>query len=180
MPSLKDFIEAMSASWPVALAICLGSSVVLACKSLGVSYLASAPAWLFAATFFAAVLSGSVLAVSALRSAINWISHWRKRLRRERLEQRHVEKMSELPATEQAILLYALAQGTQVFAAPMNHRLVEPLIAKGYLCIVPGVHDMSEWPHIVPEHIWRALNRDRERLLKKSELPDPFAEDRWI
>jgi hypothetical protein len=174
MPSLKDFVEAMSTSWPVALAIFLGSSATLIGEAYGIEYLATLPNWLLGTAFLLAVFSGAVLAVSLLRSVLSQIARPFRIRRIRKWKAQHIEKLQRMPTQEIHVLAWVAAQNTQVFLAPLNDAALEPLIAKGYVEIVPGHHSVLDWPHRIPDHVWDFMINEVAGWPNKDQIVRPF------
>lgn len=178
MPNLKDFLEAMSASWPVALAILMGSSAVLVGERVELSYLTTLPDFIFGIAFLLAAFSASVLAVTFIRSVVAQFDALRVHQRRKQQIEKHVSGLADLPNPERDVLTYVAACRTQVFLAPQAHVRLEPLVAKGYVQILPGTHSILEWPHKVPDHIWAELIRLVEPA-DPTSLSNPFSRGGW-
>lgn len=178
MPNLKDFLEAMSASWPVALAILLGSSAVLAGERVELSYLTTLPGFIFGIAFLSAAFSASVLFVTFIRFTLAQFAKSRASQRRKHQIEKHVAGLDDLPAQEREVLSYVAACRTQVFLAPQAHVRLEPLIAKGYVQMMPGIHSILEWPYKVPEHIWAELV-NLVAPVDPASLDNPFSRRGW-
>lgn len=163
MPSIKDFVEAMGATWPAALAIFLAGIAVLASERFELHYLATLPSWVPAAAFIAVVLSGSVLAVAAVRAVIDLARGPIRRRRQARYYAEHVAMLDDLPAQEAMLLAWAVANSTQVISAPYFNPHIKALAAKGYLQILAGSHRPHETPFRIPSHIWKALKSEAEK-----------------
>jgi hypothetical protein len=176
VPTLKDFTDAMSASWPVALAICIGASAVLVGEHFQIRYLTTLPEWLLGTAFLVTVFSGAVVVVALAQWAINLMARPFRRLRAERWKSRHLEELQALPPQEGYILAWAAQQNTQVFLAPYNDQLIEPLIAKSFVEIIPGTHSILDWPHRIPDHIWAAMREWIATYPPDRQLERPF---RW-
>ncbi|RUW26946.1 hypothetical protein EOA34_06590 [Mesorhizobium sp. M4B.F.Ca.ET.013.02.1.1] len=160
IPSLKDFTDAMSASWPVALAACIGSAAVLVGEAFGLHYLSTLPDWLLGAAFLVCVFSGAVVAVAILRFLFSLPRKMLAARRRAKWKRKHVEELQFLPPQELHVLAWAAQCGTQVFTAPYNHQLLEPLIAKGYVQMIGGHHSIVNWPYRIPDHIWEQASNE--------------------
>lgn len=160
LPTLKDIVDAMEASWPAALAIFIASSAVLISGHLGLTYLETLPDWFPGAVFLAAVASGSILFVAIFQSAIGLAMRSIRVRRYKAAETAHLETVKELPPPEIALLAWAVANRTQVFTAPYFNPHVKALIAKGILTIPGGHHHTDETPLFIPDHIWKALKED--------------------
>lgn len=178
MPGLKEFIDAMGASWPVALAACIGSISILVGEGFGISYLATLPRLVFGIAFLIAAFSGAVLIVAIIVKSIAGIEDHRTRRRRAEAKKRHIAALNNLPDEEKAVLNYVASCRTQVFLASMNHNRLEPLIAKGYVEVVRGMHSVVDWPHKVPDHIWNELLLLVPETQNKRALHNPLA-SRW-
>jgi hypothetical protein len=179
MPSLKHFLEAMEASWPVALTVFLGAAALLTCDHFGLSYTKVLPEWFLGAIFIFLVFSSAVLVVSLLRFVVNAIARPIRRKRAEKWRQEHAEKMKDLPIPEIGVLLWAASQNTQVFLAPFNHELLEPLVAKGYVEHVPGHHSILDWPHHIPDHVWTFLRAELRAEPQLDRIENPFRRYRY-
>lgn len=178
MPSLKDLMEFMGASWPIALGVLLASGGMLYADHLSLPYLASLPKWAPGAAFVAALFSGSVLIVAALKSIINMASEPFRKKRRLASQAEHIAGLNDLPDAERYILAWAIANSTQVIAAPYFNAHIKGLITRGYLITPPGSHSALETPLWIPDHIWQALKEAlRGEDLSKFVGARPF--DRW-
>lgn len=178
MPSIKDFVEAMSTSWPVALTIFIGSAAALVGEAVGIAYLAALPSWIFGTAFLFAVFSGAIVIVAALQAFSAWVGRPFRRRRAEQWKANHVEQLNHLPPEEAHVLVWAVANNTQVFLARVSHERLEPLVAKGYLQMLPGHHSILKWPYRIPDHIWEALRKDADELPERSKIPNPLV-DAW-
>jgi len=174
LTSIKEFIEAMTASWPAALAAFIGSAGLLFSDHLGVRYLATLPAWALGVALVVAWFSAGILFVALVRWLLDLVGRPFRRRRKARAKAEHVEGLAGLPDEEKYILAWAGHRNTQVFLAEFNHELLEPLVAKGYVSIVPGHHSILAWPHRIPDHIWKEVRAGVAAHPSKQELRDPF------
>lgn len=157
MPSLKDLLEAMSASWPVALAALLASCGVLAGYHFELDYLRALPAWLPGVAFIAATLAASVLGITVVRFLIDAALNPGRKRRAEQWRQKHIEELDDLPEAELLLLAWALANKTRVFSAPYFNQHTKALSAKGFLIVPGGNHHTDETPFEIPNYVWDAL-----------------------
>lgn len=178
MPTLKDLVEALSASWPVALAALLGTGGILLGEALGLRYLRTLPEWALGATFVAMVFAAAVLAVSALRGVITGVSAMSGRRKRTLAVAAHVARLDDLPQAEKEVLAYLTLKGTQVFLAQHGHHRLEPLVAKGYVKMLGGTHSILQWPYKIPDHIWAELPERVSTDVDRSRMVNPF-EPEW-
>lgn len=160
MPSLKDLMEFMGTSWPIALGLLLASVGLLCADYFAFPYVASLPTWAPGAAFITALLSGSVLIVSVIKMIIDLVSAPFAKRRRLAWQAQHAAGINDLSDPEKLILVWALANSTQVFAGPYFDGNIKALIARGYLSIPPGSHRTDETPLQIPNHIWSALKAD--------------------
>lgn len=175
MPSIKDFIEAMQTTWPVALGIFLGSAAILGADALGVSYVSGLPQWVLGTAFIVSALSASILIVAVIRGLVDLIAGpFRRRRMRER-QKRHIDDIEKLPRDEQYVLFWAASNNTQVFLAEFNNRLLLPLISKQYIIVHTGTHHIHEWPHHIPDYIWDYLRAQYLAAGSPMKLESPFS-----
>jgi hypothetical protein len=174
MPSLKDFIEAMNASWPVALTVLAACCGLLISDALGLSYLAGLPLWVLSTTFIIAVFAAAVVVVRILQGLISAVTAPLRNRRWNAAVQAHLKRMAELPPEEGAILAWAVANKRQVFIANLNEPLLAPLVAKGFIERVSGHHSILEWPYRIPDHIWDELMRQWKKDPFEANYPNPF------
>lgn len=174
MPSLKDFIEAMNASWPVALTIFAACCGLLISDTFQLRYLAGLPSWVLSATFVIAVFSGSVIIVRALQGIISLITAPLRARRFDSAVKAHLKRLEEMPPEEGAILAWAVANKKQVFVAGINEPRLAPLVAKGFLERLAGTHSMLEWPYRIPDHVWDELMRQWNEDPFEFNAPNPF------
>jgi hypothetical protein len=177
MPSLKDFTEAMNASWPVALAIMLGATAVLLSHHYEVAYVQALPGWMLSIAFLIALFSGAIIVVAIIRGLLDLFKMPFRRRRAKKWKERHVHQIGNLPQSEMHVLIWAAVNNTQVFLAPMNHERLEPLIAKSYIQMLAGRHSIIDWPYKVPDHIWDTLTADQSKLPPPDRVSSPFS--RW-
>lgn len=179
MPSIKDFVEAMSTSWPAALAIFIAGASILISDYVGLKYLETLPNWMPGVAFLVTVLSGGILAVALLQSVATLAMRpiWQRRFKAAQRSQ--IADLENLPEPEALLLAWAVANRTQVFSGPYFNPHIKALIAKGLLTIPPGHHHSDEIPLQIPDHIWTAVKDDTkdEPLLQELVGLKPF--DRW-
>lgn len=79
-PSLREFMDAVSARWPTALTVLLGSSGVLYTAANGYQYVSDLPSAVLTTCFILAIFAGASLAstsieatFSALKRVIGWM-----------------------------------------------------------------------------------------------------------
>ncbi|WP_157813649.1 hypothetical protein [Sinorhizobium meliloti] len=154
---MKDLLEAMTASWPVALAVFLAGAGILGGYHFDMRYLTALPAWLPGAAFIATLCSASVLTVAIIRSALQLITRPFRRRAREKWQAQHIAALDDLPEPEAFLLAWAVANKTKVFSAPYFNPHTKALVAKGFLSIPPGNHRTDEMPFAVPDYIWDVL-----------------------
>ncbi|MDX0178616.1 hypothetical protein [Sinorhizobium meliloti] len=168
MPSIKDLLEAMTASWPVALAVFLAGASILGGYHFDIHYLTALPDWLPGVTFIATLCSASILTVTITRSILELVTRPFRRKAWEEWQAKHIAGLDELPEAEALLLAWAVANKTRVFSAPYFNPHTKALVAKGLLTIPGGSHHTDEMPFEVPDHIWGAL---KENLTKTDLRP---------
>jgi hypothetical protein len=180
MPSLKDFVDAMNASWPVALTIFMACAGILISDYAEFRYIAGLPPWVPSAAFIAAIFSGSVVIVRLLQATISAIEAPFRRRKWQATLQSHLAKLDELPQNEAAVLVWAIASRNQVIVANFNEPRLLPLVAKGYLDRLGGTHSILEWPFRIPDHVWDELMRQwkEEPFEVPQDMQNPFL-SRW-
>lgn len=159
MPSIKEFVEALSASWPVALAALLGSSAIVLTKDWGII-----PSWGISVAFVIGAFAGAVLIVLMIRSIGSWIARWRGRRSWERMKEKQLIQLGSLSQAETLVAIWAAANRTQVFSAPYFHPAVQALRAKLLIEEIPGSHISDSVPFRFPDHVWEAITRDYQGL----------------
>lgn len=175
MPSLKDLLHAMSASWPVALAILLGALGTLVGYSLKLPFLAGLPSWVFGTAYIVCVCSAAILVVTCMRGFVSGAGRWMSRGNMKKAVQEHADGILSLPIEELHVLVWAAVNNRQVFLAPFNHERLEPLVAKSYLDKLSGTHSVLDWPYRIPDHVWKSLRAQVAEMPSRSEVADPFA-----
>ncbi|WP_156921897.1 hypothetical protein [Azorhizobium doebereinerae] len=172
MPSLKDFIEAMGASWPVALAIVLGALGILAGDHYEIRYLQGLPSWALGTVFFVGAFALAVLTVGITRAAIRALLWPFRAISRWRYRRKKLAELYELPPEETHVLAWAVQQRSQVILAPLGDRRITPLVAKGFLHLVPGRYSVLDCPYKIPDFIWETIKNDRPA---DGSVPNPFS-----
>ena len=160
MPSLKDIVDAMSASWPAALAIFVAAAAIMGADQFDVQYMDTLPSWSVGAAFLGSILSGSILVVALARAIGNLAMSPMRRRRLKAAQANHARKLEDLPEKECFILVWAVANNTQVISEPYFNNYIKALVAKGFLEIPPGNHHSDETPFYIPDHIWAVLKAD--------------------
>lgn len=157
MPSLKDILEAMNSSWPVALTALVAGFSILLGYHYELQYLSALPSWVPGTAFLAFALGGSILAVNIIRWVLAWITTLFRKRRAEQWKREHIAGIDDLPEAEAYLLVWAVANRTRVFTAPYFNPHTKALTAKGYLMIPPGNHRSDQMPYEIPDYIWGAL-----------------------
>lgn len=174
MPSVRDIIDALNSSWPVAVAALVASVALLICDFYGVEYMKGLPSSTVSVAFVVAVASSAMLVARAAQALIAGIrSIGSARARSEQFSE-HARKLWELPDGERYLLCWAIANKQQVFLASFTEARLQPLVAKGYVHRLPGSHSLLEWPYRIPEHIWGELMRDWQANPYQINHPNPF------
>ena len=163
VPSLKEFVDAMGTTWPVAAAISLGSAIILAAEGAGVSYVADLPGYLTTAIFFVAVFAGAVCAVAILQTLLQAIEKWKHARQVAAIEARRIKKLINLPPNEHEIMSWLFSSNTQAFAAELADRRLVPLMQKGLIVQhQDGALSVLDWPHAVPDDVWDVMEENPE------------------
>ncbi|PZU80670.1 MAG: hypothetical protein DI528_22245 [Shinella sp.] len=176
--NIKDFIEAMNASWPVALAVLLGAFGLLASESYGYEYLADLPKWGRGVIFAVGVFSGAVVAVRLLQWIGYVVSLPHRRWQRKKRIARDLQRLAELPSQEQRILYWAAQNNRQVFHCEFNNPPTEALVAKGLVIMIGGAHSVLEWPYSIVDHVWEEVRKDLNSRTDIPTIGNPF-ESHW-
>lgn len=179
MPTLKDILDAMSASWSVALAVLLASGAILLSDVYEVRYVQDLPNWVPGVSFVAATLSGSVLVVALVQKVIDlaMIPVRRRRVAKQRAAD--FNRLVDLPDDEASLMLWAVANNKQAFTADMFDHKTRALVAKRLIFIAPGHHQPNKTLYIIPDHVWehlRAELRDDQQLneFQSKRLPGDY------
>ncbi len=177
MPSIKDFIDAMNASWPVALAVLLACVALLLGDYADLKYLHGLPPWAMGAVFVMGVFAGSVVIVRIVQLVVAAILKPFKREKRRRAIQAHLAKLDEINAGEAYILVWAAQQNRQAFVARFDDARLTPLVAKGFVERMGGSHSILEWPYRIPDHIWAEIKRQLDEDPQREIAGNIFASD---
>jgi hypothetical protein len=173
MPSLKDFMEAMQSSWPVALAITIAASALIAADSNELEYVAALPGWFLGAAFVVGVCSAAVLCVAMLRGvfrATRQVYWW---IRSIGSRKRIAAQLQKLPHDEIHVLVWAKTHGKQVFTASFLEEKLVPLTKKGLVIRHGGQHSIVQWPYSIPNNVWDAIDLAFTKEDPRS-VPSPF------
>lgn len=178
MPSIKDFVEALSASWPVALAALIGSSALVLTQVFDLEVTRSIPAWGISVAFVVAVFAAAVLIVSVIRSLGSLIVRARSKRSWKRMKTKQLADLASLPQAEALVVLWAAANKTQVISAPYFHPAIQALRAKLLLEEIAGSHMSNQVPFRFPDHIWEVIAQDYARspvgeILRGKPFPNP-------
>ncbi|NSL21745.1 hypothetical protein [Agrobacterium tumefaciens] len=162
MPSLKDLLELMNSSWPVAMVLLLAGAAILVGheSSITAHYFVALPTWTAGAAFIAVAFGGSMLSVTALRFLIDWASGPFRRRRNAKWKKDQLASLSDLSEPEKILLAWAFANRTRVFSAPYFHPVTKALTAKGLLMIPGGNHHTDKTPFEIPQYLWDFLKED--------------------
>lgn len=177
MPSLKDFMEAMQAGWPVALTITIAAGAIISADMYKLEYVTTLPRWALGIAFVVGICSAAVLCVAMLRGilrALHRVYWW---IRSIGSTQRIAARLHELPHDEIHVLVWAKSQGKQVFTASIIEQKLVALTAKGLVVRHGGRHSAAEWPYSIPQNVWDAIDIAFTREDPRS-VPSPFG--RWI
>lgn len=174
MPSLKDFMEAMQASWPVALTISLAALALLYADHLNLEYMEALPRWLMGVVFLAGVCAAAVLLVAMFRGTMALILGTIRSIRSIGAPQRIARRLQELPQEEVHVLVWAKAHGRQVFTASFTDKKLVPLVKKGLVIRHGGQHSILEWPYSIPSAVWQAIGMAFSDLEEPNSIPSPF------
>lgn len=179
MPSLKDFIEAMSASWPVALTILIGTAAIIIGDAAELPQLAMMPNWVAGTAFIVAAFAAAILVVSAVRGAISLAMAPVRDRRQKQWMAKHLGGVDKLPPEEMHVLAWAVACRTQIISAPYFDARTKALTAKAYLQVVPGQHHTDNTPFKIPGHIWDEISKEviPEDIAERLRAHSPFS--RW-
>lgn len=159
MPNIKDFIDAMNASWPVPLTILLACGALPAGDYADLKYLHGLPSWAMGAVFAVGVFAGAVVTIRIIQLIFAEARKPFKKRRRLKAEKAHIAKLNEINAEEVCILVWAAQQNRQAFVDEFSDPRLTPLVAKGFVERIGGAHSALEWPYRIPGHIWTEVKR---------------------
>lgn len=162
VPSLKEFVDAMGAAWPVAAAISVGSFGILGAERAGVSYVDGLPDPLKTAVFFLAVFSGAVCLIAILQTLFKGVASWRAKRNEKSLRHKQIAKLLDLPPDEHHIMSWLFSANKQAFPAELADRRLVGLRQKGLIVQEGGTNSILDWPHFVPDHVWEAMHSDSD------------------
>lgn len=168
VPTLKEFVDAMSVGWPIALAISIGSSFVLLAHHFQVTYVAGLPQWLLALVFILAVFSAGVWIAELVRAAGRGVKFITQKAAMRKTRRRRLEWLRSLPEHEHNVMAFMFTRNTQAFPAMHGHERLVSLIQKGLITVQPGTHSVLDWPHFIPDYVWKEMERNRERFYDQS------------
>lgn len=174
MPSVRDILDALNSSWPVALAAFVASVALLVCDAYEVEYLKGLPASTTSTAFVIAITSAALLVARAAKALVDGIGKRGSARQRALQLADHAAKAWELPDEEKHILAWAVANKQQVLLASFIEPRLQPLVAKGYLQRLSGSHSVLEWPYRIPDHVWLELLQDWQANPYTIDKPNPF------
>lgn len=164
LPSIKEFVEAMSVAWPVAFAICVASAAVLYANQIGFAYAKELSPGVLTTMFCLAIFSAAVVLTAALRAVLSApllvIDWWQEQGRRKA----RVEMLHGLPSDEHYLMSYMASYGKQAFEAPFGHEKLVGLVQKGLVRRADGQHLAQHWPYYIPDYIWSELQSHPEKF----------------
>ncbi|MFC3170264.1 hypothetical protein [Paracoccus fontiphilus] len=168
-------MDGVATSWPVTSTMFIGSTAVLIGEAVILSHPNTQFGFVFNVASITCALSGAILTTAIMVKCTSGLGAIGARQRRAATIQHHLRELHYLPAEEKAILIHAAAYRTQVFLATISDEQLEPLVAKGYVEVVPGLHNWQNWPHKVPDHVWRELVKlvpeERSKSASRNLLP---------
>lgn len=174
MPSLKDFIDALSVAWPVALTALIGCVAILAANAYGVSYATGIPGWmltlLFVVAAFAAGSCFTALVQMAARVPAGLLRWYRTRVRRKA----EIAWLNDLPDHEHRLMSYLFSSNMQAFAYPFGEGRFVGLIEKGIVLVQGGAHAALDWPHVIPDHIWAEMKKNPAKFRHPPNSGNPM------
>ncbi|TGP28215.1 hypothetical protein EN875_032170 [Mesorhizobium sp. M2D.F.Ca.ET.232.01.1.1] len=174
MPSLKDFIDALSVAWPVALTALIGSTAILAANAYGVVYATGIPGWMLTVLFVVAVFAaGSCFTalVQLVAKAPAWLLKWYRTGVRRKAE---IAWLNNLPAHEHRLMAYLFSTNTQAFPYPFGEDRFVGLIQKGLVLRPGGAYQAMSWPHVVPDHIWAEMKKNPAKFRHPQNAGNPM------
>lgn len=171
--SLKDILDALGSAWPVALTALLGSAAVLVSAHFDVSYATMLPGWVLATFFVTATFSAGLCATKILQAGIAGISYSRRFYRIRQHRARQLAWLRNLPERDHELMSYLFTEKMQAFPYLHGESRFVPLVVKGLVVIQPGQHYVDSWPHLIPDHVWEAMEAEpaKFRFDKRKENP---------
>jgi hypothetical protein len=176
MPTLKEFVDAMSVGWPIAMSVFVACTGLLVADYWQIVYFANAPAWILTVLFVVAVFSGSICATELVRLAARGIRRIWDKMQIEKIKKLQIARLNQLNDSETEILQYLYSMKTQHFPYELGEGRLVSLRQKGLITAASGTNDMMEWPHSVPDHVWNEMAKQHERFFVQriERRPNPF------
>src|SRR5713226_3299828 len=151
MPSLKEFLDALTASWPVAAAATLGSALILYLHRIHAPYVEQMPEWATTTIVVVGIYGVFVWLIRILQGIASLIRRRRGRAMRSELIRHELNTLNR----EGAIILFDLVGRNQSsFQASMLNDTVSLLVARGLVNRAPGYFSRVAWPHTIDEDVW--------------------------
>lgn len=165
LPTLKEFVDAISVGWSVALIALIGSAAMLFAHHAGLPYAREINGFVMSLFFVVAVFAAAVCMVQFILAAFRggrWIvSAWRGY----RFRQHQSKWLNELPENEKYILSYFFTGNRQAFPALLGHGRLVGLVQKGL--VIPMENQAAnqlEWLHTIPDHIWEEMKKQPQKF----------------
>lgn len=173
LPTLKDFTDALGVTWPIAAAAAIGSTLILVAARYGLAE-AAIPSWMLIILFVIDCFAIGVIIANLLKALRTVYSKWNLWRQERQQRRRHLRFLSSLPVHEQELLGYLARTNQQAFSCPANHERIVSLMTKGLIEMQGGTHELSNWPHFVPDHVWSEVMKDQRRFTYDLRRGDVF------
>lgn len=168
-PSLREFMDAVSARWPTALTVLLGSSGVLYTAANGYQYVSDLPSAVLTTCFILAIFAGASLAstsIEATFSALKRVIGW---MRSNSVKTERLAMLLDLPFDEHLVMSMLFTNKKQAFHARVDEPSLIGLIQRGLIIKQNGTHSMLEWPYLIPQFVWNAMAENRDMFTVPEE-----------
>lgn len=157
LPSLKEFVEAMGVAWPIAFAALLGSATIVYGHHEALPYLADLPRWFVALFLIIAIFSASICATRLVTKTFEIVRAFKDGRKASAARWKRVQWLYDLPDHEHEVMAYFFTRKMQAFPAEYGHGMLVGLRQKGLIVAQSGQHSILDYPHVIPEYIWEAM-----------------------
>ncbi|TNB46448.1 hypothetical protein FF124_18185 [Martelella lutilitoris] len=157
MPSLKDFVTAMSVGWPIALAALIGSSLVLVAPEIGIPFAPVLPTWVNNILFVISAFSFSIVIAQLFVFVFMLV---RNAIANRRLKSFFSQEISDLSDDERYILKYFLERNERAFTARVIDEKIAPLVERGIIIKAYGQHSVLDWPYQIHPIAWKIMKKN--------------------
>lgn len=168
-PSLREFMDAVSARWPTALTVLLGSSGVLYTAANGYQYVSDLPSAVLTTCFILAIFAGASLASTSIEAAFSALKRVIGWMRSNSVKTERLAMLLDLPFDEHLVMSMLFTNKKQAFHARVDEPSLIGLIQRGLIIKQNGTHSMLEWPYLIPQFVWNAMAENRDMFTVPEE-----------